>query len=146
MRVRSRALVSGMALVAGIMATVTPGARAAEIVPAKPPQLPSIVEQTLARVSQAAALRQAVDPRSLSNDVVHVDAEGRIELTFHSTRATGKAEEADLRSLGGVELVTVPQFGMVQAFVPAGKVAAPPPSRGWPRSPPLATGRWTSDR
>lgn len=120
---RARFVLGALSLVAAAVSGVAPEVRAQTAAPAGPRvALPSIVEQALVRLAQATAQKQP--PESLSNDVVHVDADGRIELAFHSTRPIGGAEEAALRGLGGVGIVSVPAAGLVQAFLPAAGVRA----------------------
>ncbi|MGH9280994.1 MAG: hypothetical protein ACRD12_23265, partial [Acidimicrobiales bacterium] len=98
----------------------------------RPVPLPSIVEQAIARLTAPAPGpgARAAGPDSLSNDIVHVDNEGRIELSFHSAAPTGAAEEATLKALGatGIQTLSLPpslgiRTGMVTAFLPATKVA-----------------------
>ncbi|MDQ6724663.1 MAG: hypothetical protein M3066_00580 [Actinomycetota bacterium] len=120
-------------LLAGTTLTSVPVAAAAAQAQPAPSKLPSIVEQAVARVQiaqRSAGLAQ--ESATLSNDVVHVDPNGRIELAFHATAPTGAAEEADLARLGATGIYTlrlprslgIADVGLVQAFVPADNVAA----------------------
>ncbi|MDQ2825465.1 MAG: hypothetical protein M3Y04_00610, partial [Actinomycetota bacterium] len=113
--------------------TAVPVAAAAVQAQPVPSKLPSIVEQTIARVqsvSRSPGFAQELAP--LSNDVVHVDPNGRIELAFHSASPTGAAEEESLARLGATGIYTlrlprslgIPNVGLVQAFVPATNAAA----------------------
>lgn len=130
---RIRVVLGALALLAGVLAGVVPREAVAQLPspPAAARALPSIVEQTLARLTEIANQRRATggallaqEVASLSNDVVHVDGAGRIELAFHSARAVGAVEERSLTSLGAVGVVVAPTIGVVQAFVPAAGVAA----------------------
>jgi uncharacterized repeat protein (TIGR01451 family) len=111
--------------VLALLAAAAPGVASAQA-PELPPQaratLPSIVEQKLGEIAAAASERRAGRPSALSNDVIHVDDEGRVELAFHSERKVGPAEEQSLQRLGAVEVVLSPTIGVVQAFVPAANV------------------------
>ncbi len=122
---RRLALGACVVLAGSLLAGVAPGASAAA--QAKPPvPLPSIVEQVVAAITNATAARRAA-PEALSNPLVRVDPEGRIELSFHSTAPTGPAEEATLQALGATGIESLRpgagiRTGMVTAFVPASQV------------------------
>jgi hypothetical protein len=121
-----------LAATVSVVATPASGAAATGSV------LPSIVEQTIAEIEGSAAARpqagvafEAPSPARLSNDIVHVDADGRIELAFHATRPTGAAEEASLANLGATRINALHlapalriSTGLIEAFVPAAAVGA----------------------
>ncbi|HEX7276122.1 MAG TPA: hypothetical protein VF244_01995, partial [Acidimicrobiales bacterium] len=106
-----------------------PPARSAPVGPVGS-KVPSIVEQTVAQVQARARSRSVTPPSALSNEVVHVDDGGRIELALHASQPTGAAEEADLANLGATGIRSLPsspftpKVGLVEAFVPAAQVNA----------------------
>jgi len=121
---RARTLVVTMLLVAGTALVGLPGSSGAQA-PAGS-RVPSIVEQTVATLTSPQRMARTGGPASLSNDVVHVDDAGRIELSFHSTAPVGKAEADSLAALGAADVRTfdVLGTGTVQAWVPAAQVGA----------------------
>ena len=121
---RIRGVLGALALMAGVVSGTVPQADAAQTLPpAAASKVPSVVEQTMARLSQPPGLAR-VDPSALSNDIVHVDRDGRIELALHSARPVGQAEQAALERMGAVDVVVVASAGLIQAFVPAHAVTA----------------------
>ncbi|MDQ6798898.1 MAG: hypothetical protein M3011_12950 [Actinomycetota bacterium] len=67
----------------------------------------------------------------LTDDAVHTDPGGRIELDFHAARPTGGAEEADLARLGADAIKSLdlsPELhvntGMIEAWLPPDSVTA----------------------
>jgi len=83
----------------------------------------------------AAVLRAVQNPERaagpITDDSVHTDAQGRVELDFHAARPTGGAEEADLVRLGATAIKSLhlsPELhvtiGMIEAWVPPKSVTA----------------------
>jgi uncharacterized repeat protein (TIGR01451 family) len=122
---RVKFALGALALLAGAVTGVMPQMAGAQV-PASPPgkALPSAVQQKLAEVAGAVAAKRVADLSTLSNDVVHVDRDGRVELAFHAPRRVGTVEEQSLKSLGAVGVFSSPAIGVVQGFVPSAKVAA----------------------
>jgi hypothetical protein len=123
---RIRLVLGALALLAGAVSGIAPPAHgAAQLPPQARATLPSIVELKLSEIAAAGnAASRTITPAALSNDVVHVDAAGRIELAFHAQNKVGPAEEQSLQRLGAVEIVSSPTIGVVQAFVPSANVKA----------------------
>jgi hypothetical protein len=69
--------------------------------------------------------RAPVDLSALSNPLVRVNADGKIELVFHAAGVIGSAEENDLLALGADIVVTLTSpAGMIQAWLPYQQVDA----------------------
>ena len=78
---------------------------------------PSAQRSTLARAP--------VDLSALSNPLVRVNADGKIELVFHAAGVIGSAEENDLLALEADIVITLTSpAGMIQAWVPYQQVDA----------------------
>jgi NAD(P)-dependent dehydrogenase (short-subunit alcohol dehydrogenase family) len=61
----------------------------------------------------------------LSNPLVRVNADGKIELVFHAAGAIGAAEVQDLVALGADIVITLTSpAGLIQAWVPYQQVEA----------------------
>jgi hypothetical protein len=81
---------------------------------------------------QAARARGASDLGGLSTPIVHVRANGDIEVAIHATRVTGSTESSELRGLGAevVSNTTTPAVpgsppaSLIVAWVPADRLAA----------------------
>lgn len=93
--------------------------------------------RTAAPVVDAAARVQAEqargkDPSALSSGIVHVRADGAIEILLHTKAIVTPAQLDELRRLGAEVVVTTPTpavagqqpASLVQVWVPAGQVAA----------------------
>ena len=95
---------------------------------------------------RSARTQGVVDLSRLSNDIVHVRADGAIEVSLHASSVVSTAEVTALRRLGG-EVVTTAAApnaagGLVQAWVPWDRLAevaalpwvgaVTPPSYGTP--------------
>ncbi len=83
-----------------------------------------------------AAVLRAVEGRdksagAVTDNTVHTDADGRVELDFHAAEPTGGAEEADLARLGAAAIKSLdlsPDLhvttGMIEAWLPPDTVTA----------------------
>src|SRR6476661_8332566 len=97
---RWRNCLGALALVTGASAVAVQAGPVAAQLPVGD-RLPSIVSQTIAQLT--GPLRFARDPQALaglSNSIVHVDPEGRIELSFHTDRPATSADTGSLAALG----------------------------------------------
>ena len=126
---RVGAAVGAFALVGGTSVIGLPATPAHAVAAPEEAQVPSIVQQVVSRLTTPPPGPPA-RAQFLSNDFVHVDADGRIELTFSAAHETGKGEEAALAALGATDIQSLHlpaslgiDTGMVQAWVPADKVA-----------------------
>lgn len=89
----------------------------------EPSKIASSVQQLVDKITASAGARAArIAPSALSNDLLHVDAGGRIELLFHAAGTIGGAEEKALESLGAEIVTKLESPGMIQAWVPYDKV------------------------
>ena len=95
-----------------------------------PSKLAGAVLRMLTDLSATGAQRSslariAVDPSALSNPLVRVNADGKIELVFHAAGAIGAAEVQDLVALGADIVITLTSpAGLIQAWVPYQQVEA----------------------
>ncbi len=86
--------------------------------------------QAGARV-RAARARGTTDLAGLSNTLVHVRANGDLEVAIHATRLTGSADGSELRRLGAEVVSTTttpsvpgsPPTTLIVAWVPADRLA-----------------------
>ena len=126
---RFRYGIGALALVAGTSIAALPasGATAGSGLPVGS-RLPSIVTQVVDQLTSPLRLARTPDATAgLSNPFVHVDGEGRIQLSFSTSARTGAAEEASLAALGATGIQSFHPFSNVstiEAWVPAGQVAA----------------------
>ncbi len=120
---RTRIMLGAVVLIAGTSLAALSGSSGAAGVTGS--RVPSIVSQLVEQLtSPQRSLRASTGP---SNDLVHVDGEGRIELAFHTTARTGTPEEVSLAALGATGIQSFHPLGnlsIVQAWVPAARVAA----------------------
>ena len=95
-----------------------------------PSKLAGAVQRMLTDLSATGAQRSslariAVDLSALSNPLVRVNADGKIELVFHAAGAIGAAEVQDLVALGADIVITLTSpAGLIQAWVPYQQVEA----------------------
>lgn len=100
----------------------------AETVIPQPSKIASSVQQlvdrlsTMAQPAEPTARVAAPDLSKASNELLHVDKSGRIELLFHALKEVGEREEQDLTKLGAEIVVKVVSPGMIQAWIPHDKV------------------------
>jgi hypothetical protein len=105
--------------------------------PAASPTSAPPPSRTAAPVVEAAQKVEAerargADPSRLSSGVVHVRADGAIEVVLHTTATVTAAQLAEVRRLGAEVVVTTATpavagqapASLVQVWVPAGKIAA----------------------
>ncbi len=122
-----------VALALWLVALPAPHARSAgaAVSAPTPSKIDYIVEATARRVSElkSRGLHGPALSRRESNDIVHVRADGKIELLLHASGPVSATQVAGLTALGAeveanlsnlsVQSVHLPSFGMVQAWVPA---------------------------
>ena len=96
----------------------------AETATPQPSPIASSVRQLVDDLSAMAPsrIRVATDLSQASNELLHVDKSGRIELLLHSSKDIGESEEQDLSELGAEVVVKVTSPGMIQAWIPHDKV------------------------
>ena len=106
------------------------GSGRAEAQDKTPSKLAGAVQRMLTDLSGTGAQRSslariAVDLSALSNPLVRVNADGKIELVFHAAGAIGAAEVQDLLALGADIVITLTSpAGLIQAWVPYQQVEA----------------------
>jgi hypothetical protein len=98
----------------------------------EPSKVASSIQQLLEKITPSAGMARMARPdlSNLSNDLLHVDAAGRIELLFHAAGMIGVGEEKDLEALGAEIVIKLESYGMIQAWVPYDKVEEAA-SLGW---------------
>ena len=98
----------------------------------QPSKIASSIQQLVEKITTSAGMAVVTPPAlsNFSNDLLHVDAAGRIELLFHAAGIIGPAEEQDLLALGARIVIKLESFGMIQAWVPYDKVKEAA-SLGW---------------
>jgi hypothetical protein len=107
----------------GLVLLTTPTLRAQSEMQ-KPSKIASSVQQLVDKITTSAGTARIAQSAlsNLSNDLLHVDAAGRIELLFHAAGIIGAGEEQDLKALGAEIVIKLESFGMIQAWVPYDKV------------------------
>jgi hypothetical protein len=112
-----------MLLFLGLVLLTTPTLRAQSEMQ-EPSKIASSVQQLVDKITASAGTARIARPplSNLSNDLLHVDAAGRIELLFHSAGMIGAREEKDLEALGAEIVIKLESPGMIQAWVPYDKV------------------------
>lgn len=107
--------------------------------PAQPSKIAASLQRTLDRIdaaTAAAARKQAPgatgapsvqggaqDLSSLSDGLVKVRPTGEVEVVLHARGSVGDAEETAVRALGGEIVITLKTPGMIQAWIPATRIA-----------------------
>ena len=105
---------------------------AADVPRGQPSKIAASIQRLLDRIDaadvaadrkQPAAAAAPQDLSEFSDGLVKVRPTGEVEVVLHAKGSVGDAEEAAVRALGGEIVITLKTPGMIQAWIPAKRIA-----------------------